>query len=425
MPVKVYLSKAGQVLLTNLQVTPTGSKLRHVRLPAQNYSNVTVDLTVGQSGSGDLTVAADVGDNGSVDWTWSGSATYPQALTTDNLATAVNAYLQGQTGEVDVPIRFYVSPFLDLSLQDVAATPTAQPDVSIGTSDIAFSPATPTEGDEVTVTATLHNLGGLASGPLTASFFATCRAGRNGTSAATSFPQFPRVPPAPLPSSGTRWASPATSRCGWWSIRTTGWRRPTRTTTRPCKPITILTRPDLKITTIDLSDDEPVVGETVDVALTLRNSGQTAAPASTLALYDGMPDSGGSADLRADACRARQRHGTATCTWTPATPGLHRLLAVGDRDGAVNESDEGNNDTWRDVYVGFRRADPAGQRQRAGRSGLHAGNAATAMWTRASPMCQSTCGGGSRPKKPCAAIPAAGSSTASTICCPATSITWT
>lgn len=88
-PVKVSLSKGGQVLLTNLQMTPGGSTVRFVRLPARPYSTLTLDLTVGESGSGPLTLAADVGDDGTVDWTWSGTPAYPLRLTTANLATAV------------------------------------------------------------------------------------------------------------------------------------------------------------------------------------------------------------------------------------------------------------------------------------------------------------------------------------------------
>ncbi|MBM3149172.1 MAG: LamG domain-containing protein, partial [Chloroflexi bacterium] len=45
-PVRVYLDRAGQVLLTNLQMIPSGSKLRYVRLPVQNYSNVSANFTV-------------------------------------------------------------------------------------------------------------------------------------------------------------------------------------------------------------------------------------------------------------------------------------------------------------------------------------------------------------------------------------------
>ncbi|RLC76238.1 MAG: hypothetical protein DRI61_13645 [Chloroflexi bacterium] len=42
-----------------------------------------------------------------------------------------------------------------------------------------------------------------------------------------------------------------------------------------------------------------------------------------------------------------------TFTWMPTAPGLYRLFALADRDDEVNEFDEGNNQTWRDVYVGF------------------------------------------------------------------------
>ena len=45
-PVRVTLDRAGQVLLTNLQVTPTGSKTRAIRLPVrpQGYSSVDGQL---------------------------------------------------------------------------------------------------------------------------------------------------------------------------------------------------------------------------------------------------------------------------------------------------------------------------------------------------------------------------------------------
>jgi hypothetical protein len=173
-PVKVSLSKGGQVLLTNLQMTPTGSKVRYLRLPARSYNTVTLQFTVnnGDPNPGPLTVAADVGDDGTVDWTYTGSPAYPAPLTTGNLASAVNAYLSGRSGEVDVPIRFYVAPFLALGLRDFAATPADRPDAGLTAADIAFGAATPTEGETVPVTATLHNTATLDSGPLTAAFFA-------------------------------------------------------------------------------------------------------------------------------------------------------------------------------------------------------------------------------------------------------------
>lgn len=117
--------------------------------------------------------------------------------------------------------------------------------------------------------------------------------------------------------------------------------------------VTIRTRPDLSIPSVSLSDPEPTAGETVTVTLTTRNSGQTTAGASTLALYDGNPDSGGVPICQPAASVAGGGQVAPTCAWTPATPGPHRLFARADRDRQVNEYDEGNNDTWLDVYVGF------------------------------------------------------------------------
>ena len=39
--------------------------------------------------------------------------------------------------------------------------------------------------------------------------------------------------------------------------------------------------------------------------------------------------------------------------WTPTSLGAHRLFAVADTADVVDESDEGDNQTWLDMYVGF------------------------------------------------------------------------
>ena len=118
--------------------------------------------------------------------------------------------------------------------------------------------------------------------------------------------------------------------------------------------LTIKTRPDLQLTDFQLSDPEPVAGEAVTVTLPLRNNGQTTAAGQTVALYDGNPDAGGTL-LGAGLAPALPGGATTpiTFTWTPAAPGLHRLTARADRDGQVDESDEGNNDRMARVYVGF------------------------------------------------------------------------
>ena len=359
-PVRVYLDRAGQVLLTNLQVTPTGSKPRAMRLPVrpQGYTNVTASFTV-SDGSGPLAVGVDVGDNGSVDWTYTGSPGYPANLTTGNLATAVNAYLSGHSGEVDVPIRFTLAPFATLNLTGFSATPVGQPDAQIGAGDVAFSATTPMETDPVTISTTLHNPGTLDSGGLTAAFFATLPNGQPpGLSLQVGAAYVPNIAAGGTASASIPWDT--TSFTGTVPVRVVidPYNRvaeSNESNNEAIASLTILTRSDLQTTQIALSNPEPVTDEPVNVTLSVHNAGQTAAGTQMVALYDGNPDAGGPL-IQAQSLASLAGGTTADMIfpWTPTTAGLHRLFARLDRDGQVNESDETNNDTWLDDYVGVR-----------------------------------------------------------------------
>jgi subtilase family serine protease/Tol biopolymer transport system component/fibronectin type 3 domain-containing protein len=91
----------------------------------------------------------------------------------------------------------------------------------------------------------------------------------------------------------------------------------------------------------------PVVGEVVRISVRVRNEGAVTAPASTIALYDGDPATGGQqvassaglADLAAGAEAAL------SLDWetNAAMEGSHRLYVVLDSADAVAEASEGNN----------------------------------------------------------------------------------
>jgi hypothetical protein len=385
-PIRVTLDRAGQVLLTNLQVTPTGSKIRFIRLPIrpQGYSSVTASFTV-SGGSGPLAVGVDVGGDGSVDWTYTGSPAYPASLTTGNLAAAVNAYLAGKPDPTDVPIRFTLSPFATLNLTGFTATPVGGADASIGDGDVIFGGgivaaavhesvtntriapadhsriravfvdgANPVEGDTITINATIHNGGTLDTGSLTAAFYATPT---GGTAWYIGSAFVPSVPPS----------SPSSVSIPWHTLGFTGpvtitvmadpYNRVAElneTNNVATATVTIKTRPDLSIPSIALSDAEPVAGRPVTVTVTARNNGETAAGTQTTTLYNGNPYAGGTLlGNRSVTSIAGGGTRTATFTWTPAKPGAYRLFSRTDRTGVVAESDEGNNDAWLDVYVGF------------------------------------------------------------------------
>jgi hypothetical protein len=254
---------------------------------------------------------------------------------------------------VNVPIRIYLAPFATLNLTGFSAAPVGQTDALVGTGDLAFSATAPMETDPVTVTATLHNPGTLDTGGLTAAFYATMPGWGETMIGAAYVPN--------VSASGTTMADIA-----WDTTGFTG-TVPVRVVLDPFNRVvetnennneattnlTILTSPDLRTTLMVLSNPEPVTNEAMDITLTLRNDGQTSAGSEVLSLYEGTPGSGGV--LVGEHTLVSLAGGAQTSlsfTWTPTSPGTRRLFARVDRDGQVNESDETNNDTWLDVYVG-------------------------------------------------------------------------
>ncbi|MFZ4848507.1 MAG: CARDB domain-containing protein [Caldilinea sp.] len=178
-PVKVTMSQPGQVLLTNLQMTTAGSKQRTLRLNAGTVTQATLDLALGGSGQQAISVAVDVGADGSLDWTNSVSTTLPVRLMTGDVAAAFNTYLAGKSGSVDVPIRIFVAPDLSVTLYDASIA--MQPAADLRVAGLAASaPAAQVQaatagyesGDVVPLSATVTNPGSSDSGPLTVAFFA-------------------------------------------------------------------------------------------------------------------------------------------------------------------------------------------------------------------------------------------------------------
>lgn len=353
-PVTVSLNQAGQVLLTNLQMTPSGSTLRYFRTSAVDYSSWLANLTVGASGSGPLTIAADVGDDGSIEWAWSGATTFPTQLTTGNLATAVNTYLSGQSGDIDVPVRFYLAPFSSLSVNSVAKTAVNQPDATLIADDINFNNTAPTETNLLTVTATLHNPSGSASGGATAAFFAT---DPNGNEMYIGSAFVPDIQAGGSASAAIPWNT--TGYTGTVPVRVVidPYNRVAESNeanNEATQNLTILSRPDLQASSWVLSDPEPVAGETVTINVNSLNGGQTASGAALYTLYNGNPDTDGVLlDSQMQSGLSGNGSDVSTLSWTPSTPGSYRLFLRLDENNTVSEFNETNNMLWQDVYVGL------------------------------------------------------------------------
>jgi hypothetical protein len=356
-PVRLTLDRQADVMLTNLALTPLGAKTRFVRLEARTYQTATLGLEFRQPGvaSGPLAFTVDIGADGSVDWSYAGTPSFPARPASPNLAAALNAYLAGRSGQVDVPIRIVPSPFLDLSLINFDANPSDRPDL------IPLSPTgggargggAIVEGDVTPLTALVQNNGPADSGPIAVTFYAA-RSTQYYYIGTAFVPNVPR--------SGTEAASLQWNTLGFpgdTEVRAvvdpfnrTAESNESNNTASALIPVR--TRPDLHVTAIELSNPLLMAGETVTVTLTLSNTGQTDAGAQTVALYNANPDSGGAElGVHEGSPQPGESATTVQFQWTPTAPGPYRLFSLSDKEGAVNESDEGNNRTWQDVYVGL------------------------------------------------------------------------
>jgi hypothetical protein len=339
-----------------------GQQQAQVKLPKAHYDTVTMDVLLVEPVSANTFVQLnlDVGCDASSEWSKNANLAIPTTLSTNNLALGLNRFMAGATpggdGLVTVPLCLSFNMAGRLYLTNLVATPDGISDVSIGPADVTLNPTNPVEGDTVNVQATLHNASGYDTGGLTVSFFATPSDGFGETYIGSDF--------VTNVSTGLT----ATASIPWNTLGFTG-NVPVRVKADPYDRVAetneenneattalrILTRPDLRITTWQLSDEEPVAGGTISVTLTLTNAGETTAITQTVGFYQGNPDAGGTPVGEDD--RPPLPGGTAdtvTFPWTPAVPGSYRLFGQADRNNVVNEFDEGNNDAWRDVYVGFR-----------------------------------------------------------------------
>jgi hypothetical protein len=326
-------------------------------VPTGLWTAATLDALVSGVGSGDVTFKFDVGNNGTWDWEETQTIANAGTFSSPDLAAAFANYVGG-TGDKDVEVKVYLSKPGQVLLTNMAVTRNRSVELAPG---FTLS-GTPTEGTTVPLNVTLTNNGAVDSGPLTVSYYAAQpQADSRNSQSAIRNSYIGSVFVPNIPAGGSTPAS-----FDWNTLGFTGpvtvtavvdpYNRLAETdetnNSRPAN-LTIRTRPDLHVTAITLSDDEPVAGQAVEVVLHVRNDGQTAANTMSTALLDGAPGSGTTVGEQANVEIGAGGTGTLSFTWIPNKPGYARLYAEADTGNTVNEFDEGNNGLWRDVYVGL------------------------------------------------------------------------
>jgi subtilase family serine protease len=106
----------------------------------------------------------------------------------------------------------------------------------------------------------------------------------------------------------------------------------------PCRVAAADAGPDLTVPEISFSPNNPAIGDTVTVTVTVENQGTSACGASSLA---GYADSTLIATVPVGPLEAGQA-ATVVFTWQ-AGPGTHNIKAVADAGGTIAESNENNN----------------------------------------------------------------------------------
>lgn len=355
-PVRVQIDRAAQVLLTNLQLTPSGAKTRFLRLSAVDYADVRLSLKFTQPGvpSGPLSFAVDVGANGSVDWSYAGTPAFPAVLSSGNLAAAFDAYLAGRTGEVDVPIRIVPSPYLEVAMASASAIPAGKADLALSVADISFSVATPVESQAIEISATLHNSGALASPPFSVAFFAQAPGWGDWYLGSRLIPG---IPPGGSDSVAIPWDTLGFAGDLPVKVVLDPYNRVgegSEANNLAVKNIHIKTRADLLISSLDEPAADLIDGAPATIQMTLKNRGETDAGASIVALYDGNPETGGVLISETSLPALADSQALVAFEWTPTQVGEHRLFVVVDREGVVDEADRSNNLAWKDVVVGLK-----------------------------------------------------------------------
>lgn len=231
----------------------------------------------------------------------------------------------------------------------------ARPNLAVTAADISFSKTMPMEGEALTINATVHNTGLDSAANVTVRFFSgDPAAGGVQIGADQTIPT--------LAVGGVAQAAITTAFTGTGS-RTifvlvdpaNAIAETTKSDNAAAARLWVATAPDLAVSSSDLKPATfvPVAGTPFTLEYTIRNLGESAADAFSIALYDGNPAQGGvllqTVGLSGLAGTA-SRTGTIGVTLTGN--GAHTLYLVADSANQITELSKANNTAPVTVQVG-------------------------------------------------------------------------
>ncbi len=338
-------------------ITAQTPQIVTIDLPKRLYSSVTFDMLVNASSSSVASFTVDVGNDGSIDWTQSLSWESPSTLESPNLASAVNNFMAQATvagGEsVPIPVNINFDTTGELYITNIDALTAVDSDPMFGVGDLLIDNSSPVETETVLLTARVHNTGIYTAENVMVNYFVgNPQEGGKYIGGAL----VPSILADTYVDANLLWNTAGyTGTHDVYAVLDLASQIPEmdEENNTTSLTVTILTRPDLLNTRIQLSDDEPVVGESIKVSLTETNQGQADAALSAVSVYVGDPNDGGVLLGESSIEVMGESSANLDFEWIPDQTGWHRLYVISDTNDQIFEYDEGNNLSWLDVYVGF------------------------------------------------------------------------
>ena len=335
-------------------ITPT---MVYLELPKRLYSSITLGVLVNESINQNATFTLDIAADGSIEWSQNIVWNSPTFFESPDLTAAINGYMSQSSvagGElVSIPISVNFSSIGELFITGIEAHTGVDSDPQLGTGDLMISNIDPMETDVISLTARVHNGGIFTAKNIMVNFFAGDPAygGRYIGSRLVS-----NILAGSYGDAVLNWdTSGYVGDIEIFAIVDYSAQIPEmdETNNTTSQSLTIRNRPDLTVTLISLSDNEPMVGESVTLTVSETNLGESDAASSLVSVYIG--DTVDNGILLGENFVEVMRGSTTNVnfTWVPDRTGWHRIYVLSDANDQIFEYDESNNQNWLDVYIGL------------------------------------------------------------------------
>ncbi len=284
---------------------------------------------------------------------WESALAFIACMKTDFSTAAAQAGLQFILDSQEGDGSWNSDPF-DTALA-MRALVESQPNLRIGDHDIGFSAPGGIDGDEITISAVVHNSGGFAVSNAVVRFYL----GDPHTGGVAIGPD------QDIASLGPGTSVPVNQ---FWDTTGLGGDKNIFVLVDPDDTIEegnesdnkavnrfrVSTKADLVVTAMTCLPENPQIGEELTITVLVSNIGETAATGAMLALYRGDPgDPANTPSVLGPSTIPAGLSQPYTIT-TSEGPGVVTFTAIADPDGTVAESNEGNNQATVTVEVGER-----------------------------------------------------------------------